>query len=141
MKYLKTYKLFESNKPTGLDINDVFEPYINWNLIDDAKDMSLEYLDEDMVLFLDIIYDDKYEIYYMSFSSYVNFSRWRRSYLTEDSLYKLKPIDKSKLIYQFYLTNKYGLYDISASKELVSRIKEAYPNENVDIYKRIKKQF
>lgn len=36
MRYLKTYKLFESIGFTESDIKDVFESYINWDLIRDA---------------------------------------------------------------------------------------------------------
>lgn len=135
MKYLKTYKLFESIGFTESDIKDVFEPYINWDLIRDAQDMSLEYLDEGMKFNLEITYDDKYYIYYMRFSNDENFSEWKIGMMNDltEGLYELEPIDKSKLIYQFYLT-KDGLYNKSADEELESRIKEAYPNENVNDY-------
>jgi len=127
VKYLKTYKLFESNGSTESELKDLFEPYINWDLIEDAKDMSLEYLDEGMRLFLEIAYDYKYYIYYMGFSNYENFSEWTTYFLTKDSLYKIKPIDKSKVRYLFRLNGSYNNFE----EELVSRIKEAYPNEKI----------
>lgn len=134
MKYLKTYKLFESTGFTESDIKDVFESYINWDLIRDAQDMSLEYLDEGMKFNLEITYDDYY-IYYMRFSNDANLSEWKIGMMNDltEGPYELEPIDKSKLIYQFYLT-KDGLYNKSANEELESRIKEAYPNENVNKY-------
>jgi hypothetical protein len=46
MKYLKNYKLFEFqiSRFDESDVNDVFEAYINRKLIEDAKDMALEYI-------------------------------------------------------------------------------------------------
>lgn len=42
MKYLKTYKIFESNNPT----EDFFRDKINWDLIETLKDLSQDCLDE-----------------------------------------------------------------------------------------------
>jgi hypothetical protein len=42
MKHLKSYKLFESNNQT----ENFFRDKINWDLINNLKDLSLEYLDD-----------------------------------------------------------------------------------------------
>ena len=47
MKYIKYYKLFEAN-----DIDQL----INWEMINDIKDMSLEYLDDGYRLIIIVYY-------------------------------------------------------------------------------------
>jgi len=135
MKYLKSYKLFEL-QISGFeesDIKSVFEPYINWNLVRDVEEMSLEYIDNDMILNLEITYDKKYYIYFMRYDHSGSNGGWMIgsfNSLTEGP-YELEPIDKSKMVYQFYLT-KDEMIQKEADNELESRIKEAYPDENIN---------
>lgn len=142
MRYLKSYKIFESFEES--DIQDVFESYINWELTRDVQEMALEYIDEGMILNLEITYG-KYEsvlkppfyIYHMQYNHNSIKRTWKPesfSNLTEGP-YELEPIDKSEMVYQFYLVDENtGLYCSEEDKELESRIKEAYPNEIINPY-------
>lgn len=142
MRYLKSYKIFESFEES--DVQDVFEPYINWELVRDVQEMSLEYIDGGMILNLEITYG-KYEsvlkppfyIYHMQYNHNSIKRTWKISGLETltEGPYELEPIDKSEMVYQFYLVDENtGLYCSDEDKELESRIKEAYPNEIVNPY-------
>ena len=141
MRYLKSYKIFESFEES--DVQEVFEPYINWELVRDVQEMALEYIDGGMILNLEITYG-KYEsvlkppfyIYHMQYNHDGIKRTWKPesfNNLTEGP-YELDPIDKIEMVYQFYLVNERGLYSKEEDKELESRIKEAYPNENINLY-------
>ena len=142
MRYLKSYKIFESFEES--DVQDVFEPYINWELVRDVQEMSLEYIDGGMILNLEISYG-KYEsvlkppfyIYHMKYNHDGIKRTWKPesfNTLTEGP-YELEPIDKSEMVYQFYLVDgNTGLYCGDEDKELELRIKEAYPSENINPY-------
>ena len=56
MKYLK--KLFESNETDELE--EIIKPLINFYLIDDLKELSLEHLDNEMILQYSISYYCRY---------------------------------------------------------------------------------
>ena len=140
MRYLKSYKIFESFEES--DVQDVFEPYINWELVRDVQEMSLEYIDGGMILNLEITYG-KYEsvlkppfyIYHMQYNHNSIKRTWKISGLESltEGPYELEPIDKSEMVYQFYLVDENtGLYCSDEDKELESRIKEAYPNEIIN---------
>ena len=142
MRYLKSYKIFESFEES--DIQDVFEPYINWELVRDVQEMALEYIDGGMILNLEITYG-KYEsvlkppfyIYHMQYNHNSIKRTWKISGLESltEGPYELEPIDKSEMVYQFYLVDENtGLYCSDEDKELESRIKEAYPNEIINPY-------
>ena len=140
MRYIKSYKIFESFEES--DVQDVFEPYINWELVRDVQEMSLEYIDGGMILNLEITYG-KYEsvlkppfyIYHMQYNHNSIKRTWKISGLESltEGPYELEPIDKSEMVYQFYLVDENtGLYCSDEDKELESRIKEAYPNEIIN---------
>ena len=142
MRYIKSYKIFESFEES--DVQDVFEPYINWELVRDVQEMSLEYIDGGMILNLEITYG-KYEsvlkppfyIYHMQYNHNSIKRTWKISGLESltEGPYELEPIDKSEMVYQFYLVDENtGLYCSDEDKELESRIKEAYPNEIINPY-------
>lgn len=134
MKHLKSYKLFEL-QISGFDesdVKDVFESYINWNLIEDTKNMSLEYIDEGMSLGVEISYINHY-VYYIRYDHTGIYNEWEPgsfNNLTEGP-YELEPIDRNKIIYQFYL-EKNGMIEKESDKELELRVKEAYPDENIN---------
>lgn len=135
MKHLKTYKIFEL-QISGFDesdIKDVFEPYINWNLVRDVEEMSLEYIDDGMMLSLEVTYDKSYYIYHMRYDHSGSTSAWMTGSFNDltEGPYELEPIDKTKMVYQFYLT-KNDMIQKEADNELESRIKESYPNENIN---------
>ncbi len=135
MKYLKNYKLFEFqiSRFDESDVNDVFEAYINWKLIEDAKDMALEYIDDGMSLGVEISYINHY-VYHIRYNHKETYSEWISdsfNNLTEGP-YELEPIDRNKIIYQFYLEKDDGMIDKESDKELELRVKEAYPDENIN---------
>lgn len=51
MKYIKLY-----------EHKYYIDSLINWNLINDAKDMALEYIDEGFTLYLFVLVDPKFRI-------------------------------------------------------------------------------
>ena len=113
MRYIKSYKIFESFEES--DVQDVFEPYINWELVRDVQEMSLEYIDGGMILNLEITYG-KYEsvlkppfyIYHMQYNHNSIKRTWKISGLESltEGPYELEPIDKSEMVYQFYLVDE-----------------------------------
>lgn len=53
MKYLKLYEAY-----SGIDMKNEVNRSINWKMVDDIKDMSLEYLDDDFRLIIDVYLTD-----------------------------------------------------------------------------------
>lgn len=138
MKYLKIFnetlesKVFEL-QISGFeesDIQDVFEPYINFELIKDAQDMSLDYIDDGMTLNLEITYDDIYYFYYMRYNHSGPVSSWMVGFVNNltEGPYELEPIDKSKIVYLFYFNGSDRKIKQEANNELESRLREAYPD-------------
>lgn len=136
MKYLKKYKLFERFEES--DTQNVFEPYVNWDMIETLKDMSLEYLDDGMTLKLEIIYLNQFiaydfdrSFYFMKYNHGKLNSSWNCTFddLTEGP-YELEPIKPNYITYKFYLI-KIGEITVKSTHELRSRMKDAYPNENI----------
>ena len=125
MKHLKSYN--ESIVSQGL--KDMLNDYINWKLIDDAKDMSLEYLDQGMRLTLWADYGvnkgTSKELYSISYC---------HEYQNEDII---NPSIYTRCYLEYGGTVRYGMFldDFNSgvcfeeSKELVDRLKEAYPDE------------
>lgn len=117
MKYIRSIN--ELNELIESEINEL----INWDLINDTKDMSLEYIDEGYTLYI-LIYKGfsyKYElIAEISYNHDINSIEY-------DNL----PSNNNKLIYNIYIgkhrTSSYPKYTF----ELRDRIKEAYPNESI----------
>lgn len=99
-------------------------------MIETLKDMSLEYLDEGMTLTLEIIYLDK-SFYFMKYNHEKLNSSWNCTFddLTEGP-YELEPIKPNYITYKFYLI-KIGETTVKSGHELRSRMKDAYPNENI----------
>ena len=143
MKHIKTYKLYE-DVLNSEEVSSLFKPMIDWDLISDVKDMSLEYLDNNMILVISIKtcistpslvngYGYK-SIYLERFSHQKDSSGW--SSIT--NIFDIKEVvGKNDLVYIFQLTtdNPKSKYYASIipdeTKELVDRIKEYYPNYNI----------
>lgn len=127
MKYIKTFN--ENNSESYLENQS-----INWDLIQSAKDLALEHL------------DDGYELEW----TVDNFQSDHRTYLVvagvfdhnEDKIHwgehydEDYVFDKDKLIYDFYFSRtKYGKvsYSIDESRELTTKLNdrliEMYPGE------------
>lgn len=118
MKYLEAYNFFN-------DTNLV--DCINWNMISDIKDMSLEYIDDGCTLYIDI---------YKGFerSGYVNVCDVKYNHninsikYYEDNIFK----NNSELTYHVYIgngTNKHDGTNAIYTFELRDRLREAYPKE------------
>ena len=125
MKYIKYYKLFEAN-----DIDQL----INWEMINDIKDMSLEYLDDGYRLIIIVYYripvgNRLEEIYSLVYDHSTN----KEEKLNIDNM----NINKKYIKYHITLHKKvdnYHIYDNTKTIELHERIMSAYPKENICHY-------
>lgn len=159
MKYLKS--IFEHNKDyennSAEAMKDVFESYIDWNMIQDVVDMASDYIDDNCILHILIDYYATKEnfgsiINISSFEHdmnnrsnvYHNLNRRNQKHLNLiDGIYELEPIDKNKITYQIYLT-QISKMSMDASRgevtwdfpvlmqkysiDLVERVLDAYPD-------------
>jgi len=145
MRYLKTYKIFESIED-GLDKEDtknVFESYINWNMIHNLKDIALEYLDNGLTLIVRIRYNDeayhkeKYTniIYTICFKHECDVSTFSTPSF---NIYNLEPIDKSRIQYHIFIVNK----DVDTMKketsEVIEILGDMYPEIKNNLFPVIK---
>lgn len=105
---------------------------INWAMIEDIKDMALEYLDDNYLLAI-YVYDDTHKSIYRLFYSHEN---------GVQDVWRLKEANKNwsnsdKLGKIYYRILLYNLLDDGTnntntdSNDLIDRIKEAYPNEDI----------
>ena len=117
MKYLKRI----NEKFSITEIKDFYTPLINWDLILDAKDMALEYIDKEMTLNLTILSGSDW-IYSLKFDHELDESKWY-SYILK--------LNSEDLTYFLQLWSPGLLYEIGDEIEFVSRMKQAYPNENI----------
>lgn len=136
MKYLKLFEGYDGWYTEKECIN-LLKSNIDWNMIEDVKDMSLEYIDLGMTLNMNIRYSDYNNyvnvVYFLVFDHNVNKSDWLNLKIKKNTF------NKDNIMYGFYLFNKHELaalpmcaivtYD--ATNSLVSRIKEAYPNARI----------
>jgi hypothetical protein len=143
VKYLKYYKLFESIED-GLskdDVKNVFESYVNWNLISDAKVLCLEYLDEGLDLVILIKYNISKEdrqknpnfylvenVWSLDLSHEKEVSSW---HLPSDNIYELEPIDSKSIEYFIYLRKDYDLQR-NETVDIIESILSRYPNANIN---------
>lgn len=130
MKYLKLFEAYE------LDAN--VKDLINWDMINDLKEMSLEYIDEGFDLTIDIYAEGEKlkkqnPIYSNTWTEETNFLLYQIKYshvmdeLTSAKNPKLIRIDNMKY---FVCLSRYGIGPSrSKSLALLDRIEEAYPNE------------
>ena len=96
MKHIKTYKIFESAWGKN--------PSINWELIQLAKDIALEYLDEELTLHW-IVYFDDFFVVDGRYNHEEDTIEWHDRFCEEDYIIK----DKNRLVYCFYYdTDKKG---------------------------------
>lgn len=120
MKYIKLYEAI-----LGTDeVKDKFTPYINWKMIEDIKDMSLEYLDMGLLLNITIFWNNKPRKEYLSmikFSHNIETQTW---FILSN--FNKDDFQVPSLTYLVYLINDgYS----KESVELNDRIKLAYPKE------------
>ena len=128
MKYLKLYESMATDM-SRVQVEELFSPYMNWDMIADAKDMSLEYLDKGLELEM-IVTVNHIIIYEMYFShNDSNSSQW-----CSTNQYDVNHID-----YYFDFSspsNRYKSYPLDTSLEedlsgFLDRLKEVYPSEKI----------
>lgn len=132
MKYLKTYESLNEKEMIIKELSS----QVNFKLVSDIKDMSLEYLDEDLTLRLEIIYiekgdyEKKHHVYSQDFSHDPdeNCEFWHINqtinYIGDDV----------EFIYDvsLWVSNEEEEYvREDETDELVNRVKKAYPNEKI----------
>lgn len=137
MKYITKYKAFNENSSEDYLNNKT----INWDLIESAKDLALENLDEGYELEWTVdCYDQesenkwrRYLVVAGVFDHNRNDVYWRENY-DQDHIF-----DKDDLIYDFYFSRtEYGKTSYSIgdarrlTKELNDRLIEMYPDENFE---------
>ena len=124
MKYIKLYESYKSNTMYIDEVKDKFTPYINWKMIEDIKDMSLEYLDMGLLLNITIFWNNKPRKEYLSmikFSHNIETQTW---FILSN--FNKDDFQVPSLTYLVYLINDgYS----KESVELNDRIKLAYPKE------------
>lgn len=150
MKYLKLYEKFIHNDEIRTE--ELFSPLIDWDMIENIKDMALEYLDYGKTLYINAHYktDESSNRSYDVFKNYVSGGFYilmieftHHEYKTKWSnistlvnkinvIDYLKPLATSDNIYYSFYLSKYphGPY-VRDTKELAKRIKVAYPNKNI----------
>ena len=128
MKYLKGYcEVNESSYgPIGLEeTKEIYSQFINWEMIEEAKDMALDYIDKGATLTLAVCAKDTI-IYQLLFNHDNNEFEWfNHIYFDVDGHYEGGEED---LKYYFDLTSLNNGF-MEDTWELKTRIKRAYPDE------------
>lgn len=119
------------------DIKTKFESFINWDLLEDAKDMSLEYLDDGYTLVITINYrvmnkhtmpisETYHKLYTLRYNHSSSAGKWH-SYLP----FKLDDVDVDKISYHIDLENRvysrgFDKNKHEYNKNIIERLKLAY---------------
>jgi len=135
MKHLISFN--ESNKNIEL-----ISSYINWDLIESAKVLSLEFLDEGYVVSLDI-----YVIRELDNSGIIYKVDWKHNEIDNDKPWKLSSVktvlnsdtvlSKDHFYYVFNIFkmqfNPYKVEDLDKARmgEFISILKELHPDNNI----------
>lgn len=134
MKYLKLYESFEDQ--VKLEINNL----LNNNLINDVKDMSLEYLDSGMTLIINV-YSTSRGMLSPTHVRIFRILEYKYSHELDEYVWILDNVTLPimRLSYEFILKKRLRYSVISstqgnnscdvACKELYERVRMAYPNE------------
>ena len=125
MKYLK---LFESVGCSEEDTEKVFKPYINWDMISDLKELSLDYLDDGFILRIRVKYETPKtlaslladHVYLLDFKQSALTSRFS---VPNHNVYNLEPIDKRFINYYIFIP----MLDKQKVKNIVEILSEMYP--------------
>lgn len=123
MKYIKLYEEIDQS------FIDQVSQFINWKMISDIKDMSLEYIDNEYTLHIFVFYT-------MNNGISVKTMRLTFNHTQSDIDWGIhRDIEKKENIYYRVrlIGKKSGDFILNNEKtiELVDRIKDAYPNEKV----------
>ena len=134
MKYISQYNRF---------IKESYgeNPSINWDLLNTARDLSLEYLDEGYKLCYKVYEINKYQSFIIlegSFSHDRDFFEWNSLSFDKNEL-----IDSEKLSYTFWFVRPDRLSEYGHRKDdlylimvnyynlIVSQLREIYPDEKI----------
>ena len=125
--YLKKHKLFESN----------IESYIDMGVIENVKDLSLDYLDDGLELEFIIDYhingDPSKSINLLTgkYSHNSDILEWLHKSIEQSLIEEVSNINKNYLYYCFYL-NRNGEYDcVDSIEDLNKSISDFYPDLNI----------
>jgi hypothetical protein len=144
MKYLKTYESL--GKFYGDSKNTDTHKLINWNLIEDVKDMALEYIDDGYTLIIgvniiQISRGKKIEntpvIYYLNYNHDKIEEHMDSDLFNYWSTQDKKIIDNIIVDYSIFFdpVTSHGRFSyinsVHISQELRDRVKLAYPNERI----------
>lgn len=139
-KFINTINNLYEDMEHFTTVEELISPLLNWNMIEDIKEMSLEYLDENFNLNIKI-YESTTGIWFMSlkYGHTKNDISWpRRDHLEGvTSWLRLKKMiqngDNISLIYNVFLKRQgdYGEFNKQYTKELQNRVRLAYPNEMI----------
>lgn len=136
MKYIKLYEDLTN------EIQDIFYPIINWDMIEDLKDMSLEYLDNGLELKILIGYcPTRPKLKYNILLAVIKFAHnnykcmWTPHSIGSLDIDDIKIVG-SDIFYAISLIEAGSTVNSVINKrtetlELVGRIEEAYPNEDI----------
>lgn len=133
MKYIKAYEALTFYEVT----KDKISKAINWHIIQDIKDMSLEYIDDGYVLRIVVIMQSpigSVEYAYPVYCLFYDHGSADEEYDYVEKFNKVN-INISKIRYRVNIfPRSEGFdYDRELSVELASRVMEAYPEINVII--------
>lgn len=122
MKYLKLFEAYT--------IDNRVKDLINWNLINDLKEMSLEYIDDNCFLTMVIRVVCGFKLY--TYSLRYNHERDElRESCSEYTTSIVRPQYSNIKIYNNPDDTGFSWLNSDYSKELQLRIMEAYPDENI----------
>jgi len=144
MKYLKFFEALPKILIPKEEIEKFCTPLVNWDLIYDIKDISLDFLDNGYELYLSVDYYYKYylsSLFCIQFNHQINITKWHDlTNIIKSEDFTLDYYKNVNFSYRFALTKKWnysknkGGYYTKESNQILDIIKEMYPNEEIDIY-------
>ena len=130
MKYLKTYES-SLDSITFDSIKEELTGLVNWELIQDAEDASLDYIDIGDTLYIYVSYGLRY-FYSIEFNHSVNKNEWRRAianWMVFNTTDKLKS-DMISYVINLSKSSKHDI-DYRNGDELRNLLSEMYPDEKI----------
>ena len=134
MRYLKLYEWYKSAvvDRSPKQVEELFSPYINWEMIQDVKDLSLEYLDKGITLELYISVDEVV-IYEMYFNHDINKSNYKWNRTQQDD------VDAIEYYFDFLPVKRMdNTFSVEMRREVnedlfefVDILKSMYPDEKI----------
>ena len=142
MKNIKSYKLFENID----ELEDLFKSSINYELIDDLKDLSLEYLDSGKILEYHIIIYNRYSNIWITilggiFSHSECFISFKE--LSDYVTNQLRKLKVESYLHNWDIPIKYlfNIKDVNGllteedyiNDDILYRIKHIYPDTKIEL--------